>query len=293
MKSLLRLTAFVLLIGLETTAHAQLLERASRAARGSSQQSSTRDTGGSSRGSGSNSRQIESASDTPTSNTICVGDVIQCIRKSWHDAGLGDIGGIIMPWGTVLGAYPYAEGAGGYALPALDENNDVRDGRTAFRLEVDGGYVLEGAGRLGAAGRVQFFFFIDLATRYSFYWDPTDWLVIGRVDLEFRLIDAIGLQLRFGPGFRHFHDSQGGLYGVGGLFALDFFFIRPLVLSVETSIGVVIGDSSSTLIPSVRASAGFLVDATEFFVGYHYEAVVGFGDTVDLGGPMIGIRQWL
>jgi len=103
------------------------------------------------------------------------------------------VGGLIFPWATVLGAYPYADGHGGYARAAFDEHSEDVDARTAFRLEAEVGYAIEGALRIGGAARVQFQFFLDLATRYSLYWEPEDdeSIAIGRTWLDLRVLDSI------------------------------------------------------------------------------------------------------
>lgn len=216
---------------------------------------------------------------------------MQCLRKQWVAAGLADVGGVVFPWATVLGAHPYAAGSGGYAQPVIGPDGVLRDARTALRLEAEAGYVLAGAGRAALSARVQLPFYVDLSARYSLYWEPNaaDLVAIGNIDVEVRLIDAIGIQVRLGVGVRHFQDGDGGLFGPGGLIALDLFLVRPLVLSVEAGMGIV-GDA---LLASVRSRMGWIIDATEIYVGYHFEALLGSTAEVALGGPMLGARQWL
>ncbi len=298
MKTILfALAASAAILCFEERAHAQLLARASSAARGQSGQSAP--TGSESRGragaSGSDRGAFSSDDDSvPGAGRVeCSDGSMRCFPKIWSDAGLGDIGGLLAPWATVLGAHPYAGDAGGYALPVLDEDGNERYARTAFRLEAELGYAIQGAGRIAAAARVQLPFYVDLAARYSLYWDASDLLAIGRVNLELRLIDAVGVQLRIGAGFLHFHDAQGPLYGIGCLIGIDLFFVEPLVISAEAVFGGLLATDPSTLVPTLRARIGLLVDATEFYAGYHYEAVLGSDVVVDLGGPMLGVRHWM
>jgi hypothetical protein len=218
----------------------------------------------------------------------------ECARAQWRKAGLADVGGIFFYWATVLGEYPYAHDSGGYALAAEDESGELREARTAFRVEVEGGYVLAGARRIAAAARVQLPFFVDIAAHYSLYVEPgapdISTLTLGRVDLELRLLDGTGIQIRFGGGLRHFHDRLGSLLGGGVGVAVDVFPVRPLVLSASADAGIV----GRATILRARASAGLVVDNTEVYLGYHYEALLGEGGAAaDLGGVMIGVRLWL
>lgn len=287
--------AVVLALATAAPAGAQVLDRASSIARGGQGASSGR---GSSPG-GSSARasappHAASATDDPVRarrGSVCAGSAWRCLRKAWRDAGLGEVGGLVFPWATVLAAYPYAHGHGGYARAGLDRESEDVDARVAFRLEAEAGYAVEGAARLGAAARVQLPFFLDLATRYSLYWEPEDRvaLAIGRTLLDLRLIDAIGIQLRVGVGVLHLHDALGGLFGPTAQASIDLFLVAPLVLSADASIG----GAGAALVVRASARAGLLVDGTEIYVGYHHESLAGDGGYVELRSPTVGVRQWL
>lgn len=280
------------------TASAQVLGRASsvvRAQGGSSGGSSASRRGSSGGGAGSLASPSSSGSSTggraggkPSS---CWGSSWGCLRKWWRDSGLGEIGGLVFPWATVLGPYPYADGHGGYARAGLDDESEDVEARTAFRLEAEVGYAIEGAVRVGGAARVQLPFFLDLATHYSLYWEPEDdvAIAIGRTFLELRLLDSIGIQLRLGLGVLHFQDELGGLFGPSAHASLDLFLVTPLVLSAEASFGV--AGAATIVRASVRA--GLLVDGTEVYVGYEMESLSSGADYVELRSPTVGVRQWL
>lgn len=219
--------------------------------------------------------------------------MIECLRERWAEAGLESLGGALFFWATVLGDRPYANGSGGYAVPAIDDEGRVRDERTAFRLEIETGYVLAGAWRMAAAARVQLPFYVDLATRYSLFVEPDNVdvtsFVTGRVDAEVRVIDANGMQLRLGGGLRHAHDALGSVLGGGFGIAMDLFLVDPLILSMSADVGLV----GHAVLLGARASAGFIIDSTEIYVGYHYEGLFGDLVSADLGGVMLGVRAWL
>ena len=293
--------ALALWVGAPEAARAQVLERASSSVRGSgggqSAEPSRSSGGGSSGGSSGSGGSFESDGDGDANargGVPCPPDqsYIRCLRERWTKAGLGDVGGLFFFWGTVLGEYPYAEGSGGYAVPALGRWGRERGERTAFRLEAETGYVIAGAWRVAAAARVQLPFFLDLAARYTLFLEPGDvevsTFVVGRVDLELRLLDTNGMQLRIGGGLRHAHDPLGSVFGGGMGLAMDIFPFQPVILSLSADVGVV----GEAVLASARASLGLIVDATEIYVGYHYEGLLGTVD-VDLGAVLLGVRAWL
>lgn len=281
-------------------ARAQVLERASSSVRGSGGgQSAAAPSGGggSSGGSSGSGSSLDSDGDSDADAGAAVPcppdqSSIRCLRERWTEAGLGDVGGLLFFWGTVLGEYPYAEGSGGYAVPALGRWGRERGERTAFRLEAETGYVIAGAWRVAAAARVQFPFFVDLAARYALFLEPGEvevsTFVIGRVDLELRLLDTNGMQLRLGGGLRHAHDPLGSVFGGGMGLAMDIFPFQPVILSLSADFGVV----GQAVLASARASLGLIVDGTEIYVGYHYEVLLGAVDA-DLGAVLLGVRAWL
>ena len=281
-------------------AHAQVLGRASSSVRGSSGGGQSaeprRSSGGGSSGRSSEPGvSFESGGDSDARPGIaCPPDQsrVRCLRERWAKAGLGNVGGLFFFWGAVLGDYPYADGSGGYAVPSLEPSGRERGGRTAFRLEAETGYVIAGAWRVAAAARVQFPFFVDLAARYSLFLEPGEvevsTFVVGRVDLELRLLDTNGMQLRLGGGLRHAHDPLGSVFGGGMGLAMDIFPFQPVILSLSADFGVV----GQAVLASARASLGLIVDGTEIYVGYHYEVLLGTVGA-DLGAVLLGVRAWL
>lgn len=189
----------------------------------------------------------------------------------------------------VLGVHPYAGGASGFG--GYTSRSDL--GRVASRVELELGYALGGAGRVGASARLQLPFLIDITTRYSVFVEPLDegvaMLALGRIGAELRIVDCPVLQLRVGAAVRHFHDAAGGLVGGDVGVAFDIFPGAPVILSGEVTVGAV----GQAIIVQARGSVGVIIDSTEIYAGYDFEGLVSADQLVDLGGPMLGVRLWL
>lgn len=161
-----------------------------------------------------------------------------------------------------------------------------------MRGEVEGGYVLAGAGRVGAGLRLELPVPLDLFARYSLFIEPlsrgTDYAALGRVGLDWRFIDTPEVLGRLGAAFRHFQDAAGAMLGADAALGFDFFPGEPWVMSIDASIGFV----GAAMVAQVRASVGVLIDVLEIYAGYDYEGLFAEGNDVDLGGPMLGLRIW-
>jgi hypothetical protein len=202
----------------------------------------------------------------------------------YEGSGYG-VDAIHVPW--VLGAFPYANGAPGYSVESTGDN-----ARTAGTFEIEAGYALGGAGRAGVGARLMLELPLDILVRYSVFFELVDHGVqvaaIGRVGLAWRLLESAPVHIRIGGGLRHFQDHLGGVVGVDGSLGVDIFPGSPLVISVDGSIGFV----GQAMVAQVRAELGLMIDLVEIYAGYNYEGLVA-AEHVDLGGPMLGIRAWL
>ncbi len=164
----------------------------------------------------------------------------------------------------------------------------------AGRLTVEGGWAIGGAARTGAAARVQIpGVNLDLSARYSFFFEPTDEglvaLALGRWALEYRILQTPYVQLRVGLAARHMHDDLGSIGGGDLSLAIDVFPGEPVVVAAEGAVGVV----GEAVYVQARGELGVMVDSTELYAGYDYEGLFAAGQHVDLGGPMAGVRLWL
>lgn len=265
-------------------AHAQLLDRASDAVHGGGDD-------------GQNSSSSSDDDDDDDSGGGLLGSASDAAHGS-SSGGYSGSGASGAPY-VALGAassigcpfgQPYLDTVGSTGVAATDGTVDAR---LAVRLELEAGYVLGGAGRGGVGARLQLPFLLDLTTRYSVFFEPTEEGVLvaalGRIGGELRIVDNQWLQLRIGGGLRHFHDDLGSELGGDFTLGFDAFPGEPIVISGELSAGVV----GQAIVVQARGRVGFIIDSTEIYAGYDYEALFAGGIQVDLGGPMLGVRAWL
>lgn len=294
----MRHALFVLLLLAPSVSHAQLLGRASDAARGSSSSDDDDDDydydddqGGSFLSGASRTARGGWDDDDDRGSRRSGGTLGRASRVARGGGGGGGSGGSSERSVFVLQGCPYEDDRPGlgYSAPAWDAPVGM-----AGRLELEGGYALGGAGRGAFGARFQFpGAAIDVTMRYSLFIEPVDSgflaLALGRVGLEYRVLQMPEVQIRIGGGVRHMEDQFGGLFGGDALVGVDLFFGDPAILSLEAGIGMV-GEAAIVM---VRGSLGIIVDSTEIYAGYHYEGLFAAGQHVDLGGPMAGLRYWL
>lgn len=274
--------SLAIVLAFPSAGEAQLLGRASSAVRGDDD----------SRSSGQDDDSDRDRDYGRESSGGLVSSASRAVRgSSGRGAGWGSGGGGIGAAALCPLGVPYAspryhaqQDGGSYAAEPV---------RLAGRLELELGYALGGAGRVGFAARLQLPVLLDFATRYSVFVEPTEDGVVaaalGRIGADIRLVDDRWVQIRIGGGLRHFHDEIDG--AIGGDFAIgvDAFPVEPLVISGELTAGVV----GEAVVVQARASLGLIVDSVEIYGGYDYEALFAGSVQVDLGGPMLGVRGWL
>ncbi|MEX2185401.1 MAG: hypothetical protein WD875_01350 [Pirellulales bacterium] len=111
-----------------------------------------------------------------------------------------------------------------------------------------------------------------------------DQLGVGDVNLLWRMVETERTVWRLGVGMNWLADSIDDTGGVNLTLRTDFFPVKPLILSGEIDYGT-LGHASTF---HGRASAGFNIDQTEFFVGYDYRSI----GSVELEGPMLDVQFW-
>lgn len=195
--------------------------------------------------------------------------------------------------------YPYAWGYGGYSgyeppSVVLSDPSPRPTRRVAVVASLDGGLALSDIGRGGVGLRVLGSAF-EFEVRYSAFAESdrgqTLWAGLGRYRGAFVLGDAAGLRLRLFGGLLHWVDDGGSEFGAEGGLGLDAFPGAPWVLSFDLSGGFV---GRAGLI-GLRGTVGYMVGPVEFQVGWQHESVIPTidGPTVDLSGPLAGVRLWL
>lgn len=263
-------------------AQAQLLDRASSAARGDS---------GSQDRSDDRSDDDDDRSSSSSDDDGALGSASRAARGGSSGGGRGSSGSSGWEGPAVHRArasVPYSVAVVGVGI----ESGEVADVPVAARLELEGGYVIAGAGRIGAGARLELPWF-DIAARYSLFLEPResgwDAVALGRIGLDWRAVDEEPVVVRIGGGLRHFEDAAGGLFGADVVLGVDLFLGPPVILSLELGAGFV----GEAFLAQARGSVGFAVDACEIYVGYDFEGLWSGGGGVDLGGPMLGVRGWL
>lgn len=262
-------------------ASAQLLDRASEAVRG------TDDQGYSSSSSSSRARDDDD-------------DASSCPTPSYDDASSSSYSGV----SGSSGSSSYSgTGSSGWSIQADEVHSlapyeetwwdeDDRAWRSGLRLDTELGYAIGGAGR-GAFGGRAYLGWVGLAARYSGFLDPSGEEVrgamLGRIAFEVFVVNEASGELRLGAGFRHWQDHFGGEYGFDVGLSFDVYPVEPLIVSGELSVGML----GASVVLLARAEIGVMLDSTELFLGYHYEALATQSSYVDLGGPLLGVRVWL
>ncbi|MDO9016298.1 MAG: hypothetical protein Q8S73_05810 [Deltaproteobacteria bacterium] len=187
--------------------------------------------------------------------------------------------------------YPYAWGYGGYDVPLDTSQHSPRS--VAVVASLDGGMALSSIGRGGLGLRV-LGASLEFELRYSAYAEPTDdqtlWVGLGRYRGAVTLADSAGARVRVFGGLLHWIDDGGSEFGGEGGIGLDAFPDAPWVISFDLSGGFV----GRAALVGLRGTVGYLVGPVEIMVGWQHESVIPTvsGGSVDLSGPLAGLRLW-
>jgi len=158
---------------------------------------------------------------------------------------------------------------------------------------VDGGLALSAIGRGGLGLRI-LGSTLEFELRYTGWAErsagETLWVGLGRFRGAVALSDSASMRLRMFGGILHWVDDQGSVFGAEGGFGLDAFPGAPWVLSFDLSGGVV----GRAGLVSLRGSVGYLLGPVEIQLGWQHDSLIPTesGPSVDLSGPLLGIRLW-
>lgn len=185
---------------------------------------------------------------------------------------------------------------------------------TAVRVATEGSWIDADMQRFGLSLLVSTSSRVEIGTDWSLFTekvhpgDPdfpnggTDRLWLGTIDGSFLFAQGPHSQFRTGLGLRVRSGSPVGVspnelginlvpgsasgyeYGINFLYGMDFYPVRPLILSMRGDVGNV-GDG---FIARARASAGAIVGHVELFGGYDN---TWYRDQ-SWGGPVVGLRIW-
>jgi hypothetical protein len=193
-----------------------------------------------------------------------------------------------------LGNVGYLDGLSEPRLQPRESPEEVAGVRWwSARLDVDESNDFRGLNRVG--GRL----LLDTTTRFglqtSWTWlherldadgpgRAADDMVLGDVNGVYRFAQGERAEFRAGLGARILADGDHSHYGFNFTYGVDLFPVRPLILSATLDAGTL----GSAGVFHARATAGVALSAFEVFAGYDYLRI----GSVDLQGPVIGLRVW-
>ena len=191
--------------------------------------------------------------------------------------------------------FPYAWGCGGYEVPPVATVAAApRSPRSvAVIASLDGGLAVSAIGRGGVGLRV-LGSNLEFELRYSAFAEPaygqTLWVGLGRYRGAVTLGDSAAVRVRVFGGLLHWIDDRGSEFGGEGGLGVDAFPGEPWVLSFDLSGGFV-GQAG---LVGLRGTVGYLVGPVELLLGWQHESVIPAvsGGSVDLSGPLAGVRIW-
>jgi hypothetical protein len=212
------------------------------------------------------------------------------------------------PCGWSFASPPFSEASGpatGYLEPAqcvetvpfrsdvpLQRASGSRD--VAVQASLEGLASIDGADvRVQGRARLLTAFRLELDASYAGYFgfqgNPSPgWL--GQAHVDIRFAQSGRVQFRAGAGVRTRFVDGGASAGVDGLYALDVFWLRHAVSTLELSGGSLGPDGWAC---EVRSTAGYLAGPFEAYLGWD---AVWLGarnrPAVYLGGPVVGVRAY-
>lgn len=161
-------------------------------------------------------------------------------------------------------------------------------------LGAEGGWVIPSVGRAALSGRFDLGP-IEFAVRYAALLEPVegrvDSVVMGRIDVGYRLTDLPDVDARVRLGLNHWVDDAGHSFGVAGGLAVDVFPGAPWVLSAEAG-GGSLGQAG---IVQARATVGVMLGLVEVGLGWDHTTLLTSDGSpgVHLTGPIATTRLWL
>jgi len=179
--------------------------------------------------------------------------------------------------------YPYQNGNVGY----IEDNPDGSEHAFSFTLE--GGTAPYGYNQ-SAELRATIFKRLELQLSSKRLIEPTQLYYFDTLHLlepRLNVVFAMGKRALFrtGLGLNILSDPQSDpVYGFGYHYDMDFFPIRPLVLSIRLGAGI-LGEAVTW---QTRFTAGVSLANLELFGGYDFHNI---GEQ-EIGGPIAGARLW-
>ena len=172
----------------------------------------------------------------------------------------------------------------------------------AIRAAAEGSWIDPDVQRFGVSLLVTTSARLELGTEWSLFQeklapgDPVnpnggvDHLWLGSTDVGFVFAQGPHSQFHTGIGVRSLLDPIGGNeHGVNFHYAMDFYPVRPLVLSFRGDLG----NAGEAMVTRLRGTAGVVIGHIEVYGGWD-NTWIGSGDTwQDFGGVVGGLRIWL
>ncbi len=199
---------------------------------------------------------------------------------------------------SLKGRFPshpyYVEDEGHMRIEGLDGFSEAAQWALKFSLE--DGYDFHGINRAGLGFRLSTSTRFGLEGNFNLYSEEldgagTDNLGIGDLNVIVRFAQSERFECRSGLGFRYLADLTDDVKGdddfdagFNFLYGVDFFPVRPLVISSQIDLGTL----GEAFVFHGRTTFGVMLLDWELYAGYDYLRV----ESVDLHGPVVGLRYW-
>lgn len=188
--------------------------------------------------------------------------------------------------------HPYAGGYPGYM--AIDRTGTGEGPPAGFR-PWSGRVFVEESNDFDGLNRVNAQLLLETDSRFGFqggwsYLSERLWCgcyddaFLGDANVVFRFAQSECAQFRAGLGVRVLSDRYDTDVGFNFTYGADFYPGKPFIVSGQLDAGTL----GSAGVVRVRGTAGVIRSKFEVFVGYDYLRI----GSVDLQGPVIGLRLW-
>ena len=159
----------------------------------------------------------------------------------------------------------------------------------ATRASVEAGTDFSGLTRVGGRFALDTEWRVGVTSSLDYYRERlpcgcVDQTVLGDINLTVRFAQAEWVQMYTGLGARGMFDSDKTRGGVNFQYGADFFPADPVVVSTLFEMG----NLDRAFVMRVRGSVGIQLRHAELFAGYDWLRI----GSVDLHGPMVGLRLW-
>jgi hypothetical protein len=188
--------------------------------------------------------------------------------------------------------YPYADGLPGNLWLDRGQDGDPRPRGARFwsvEAAVEDGYSFRDVNRVGVRFAFDTACRLGVTTNWDFFQERRpcgcyDELTIGDVNLTYRFAQCEWMGMFVGAGGRVMPDRYDTRAGFNFTYGAEVFPCKPLVLSSSLDLG----NLGSASVVRARATVGLIHRHWELFGGYDFYRI----GTVDLQGPMAGLRLW-